>query len=174
MPPFLTLIGGRWNASSNVVCWASTALLDAIPPAETVVIAWRGVPLLRQGIIPVAAPSSSPNPTGGQGVQSLLGRGPIATRARSEGSPVYLPALQQLPGRAEFMAAAGGGGGAAVLVPPNTQALVVAAVGEHGLLLVGSGTARGFTPKHLDDIFLMCQPLQRALEAADVEVGASS
>lgn len=144
--------------------WAADSLLK-VTPAETLVFAWRGVPLLRQGVIPPATTANPPSGGGGGGggekVEPVIGAGPIATRAASEGYPVYLPALQQLPGRVEFTAAAKN------LIPANTQALVVAAVGEHGFLLLGSGQARAFTQADLRSAFLMAQPLASAMDLAD-------
>jgi hypothetical protein len=173
--------GGRWEGAQPKVAWAAETLLD-VTPAETFIFAWRGVPVLRQGILPPQAPQAPPTtllPSGGGGGtgsggggeagvqqgqqgQQGLGSGPIATRAAAEGFPVYLPALQQLPGRVEFTSEARGG-----WVPANTQALVVAAVGAHGTLLLGSGKARAFTQTDLEKAFFVAQPLARAMEDAE-------
>ena len=43
------------------VAWAAETLLD-VTPAETFIFAWRGVPVLRQGILPPQAPQAPQAP----------------------------------------------------------------------------------------------------------------
>lgn len=126
-------------------------------------MAWRGAPLLRQGVLPPrsAADASASAPP--------LGKGPVAQAAAAEADPrqpVYLPNLPSLPGRLEFTA-----GG---LVPANAQSLVVLAVGTNGLLLLAADRARAFTEGDLAAAVLLAQPLTNALALAESDKSASA
>ena len=130
------------------------------------VVAWRGAPLLRQGVLPPrrAADASA-------SAAMPLGAGPIAQAAAAAASapglqqPVYLPNLPSLPGRLEFTA-----GG---LVPANAQSLVVLAMGAHGLLLLAADRARAFTPDDLAAAVLLAQPLANALAQAENDMSTN-
>jgi len=127
-----------------------------------VVVAWRGNPILRQGVLPQRSPATSDDDT--STTTTPLGTGPIAQvaidAADSPNPYTYLPNLPTLPGRVEFTTNG--------LVPPNTQSLVVLAFGgTRGLLLLGSDRARAFTQSDLATAVLLAEPLDKALAEAD-------
>lgn len=100
------------------------------------VLSWQGQVLWREGTLPRAAPAVG------------LGAGPIALKAAETGRPVYLPALQNLPGRVELS-----------VLPANTPCAVVLSVGDSGTLAVAANKARGFSQRDLEVIFLLTQPI---------------
>lgn len=122
----------------------SKAVLENTP-AVTVLIAWKGSVLMRSGRLPSTDTKA----------ETKLGTGPIASRLGGEAAPVYLPALQNLPGRIEF----------AGWLPENTPSAVLVALGTDGLILVGGDRPRAFTQRDLGALFLLAQPLTRGLES---------
>ena len=144
--------------------WAADFLLEETPSA-TIIFAWGGTVLLRQGIIP--SPQSTPPSSSATSRQDAtippIGLGPIAQmaaeRADSDDPAVYMPALQTLPGRTEFTA-----GG---VIPANTQSLLVLSVGRHGTLVLGADRARAFTTKDLDSAIAIGQLLGKIVENLD-------
>ena len=149
--------GGSLSGAFEVSTWALEGLL-ANTPAATAVLVWRGIVLVRQGMIPRAPLSPE------AAAAAAVGSGPIARQAKEERKPLYLASLQALPGRVEFTSSPGGGPG---VLPPNSQSLVVVAVGSHGTLLLAADRARAFAPEDLAAALALAQPLARALEAAD-------
>ena len=155
----IAFAGGRLCTVGGTLLWAGDALLEETP-SSTVVFAWRGAVLLRQGVISKPRPSSSPD------IGVRIGQGPIAQKAATAAvelsdPAVYLPALQILPGRVEFTANG--------VIPSNTQSLVVISVGRHGTLLLAADRARAFTPKDIDTAVTLSQPLALVLENSDGE-----
>ena len=152
-----SLGAGEPNAGArSTLTWAAESLLEgANGPATTVLIAWGGTTLLRQGTLPAPpGPTDDPGPP-----KTPLGTGKIALKAYADSAPVYLPALQNLPGRIEFTIG---------WLPRNTQSAVVVELGDgEGVMVLGSDRARAFTPVDLRAAFLIAQPVTRALKAAE-------
>ena len=154
--PALRAGSGSLGSAYDVCAWAAETLLDQTP-AATIVLAWRGSTLLRQGVIPPAA-SSPPS--------VRLGDGPTARQASDTKTPVHLASLQALPGRVEFTEGN--------CVPPNAQSLLVLACGAHGTLVLAADRARAFTPQDQAAAFLLAQPVADALERAEAEAVATA
>jgi len=115
------------------VTWALDSILSATPAKTAVLLsliddrwtisAMAGVvprdPMLRQ------APSVDATP--------------ILDRFRKESSKEsYLPTLQALPGRVEF-----------TYLPLNTQGALLVPVNKENVLVLGTNTAKSFTPRHV-------------------------
>lgn len=158
MCPTLTpTTDGSLASARSTVTWAAEALLQQTP-ACTVIFTWRGATLLRQGILPQPQSASV-----SAADRTKLGTGPIGSRAFTEPAPVYMPALQNLPGRVEFNG----------WLPEFTQSAVVASLGEHGVVLLGADTPRAFTQEDLQAIYLLCQPVAQALRKTESTTASS-
>ncbi|MFN6134341.1 MAG: cofactor assembly of complex C subunit B [Synechococcaceae cyanobacterium] len=96
--------------------WGSTMLLTATP-AAVVLLQWRGVTLLRRGLL-------GPTP---------FEPGPICAQCLERQRPISLVDLSLYPGRAEFEG-----------LLPGLPSVLVQPLGQAGLLLLGGWSVRCF------------------------------
>ena len=80
--------------------------------------------------------------------------GEICSRVAASGVGNYFANLALFPGRVEFHA----------FFPDNTQGVAVQPIGDGGLLLLGTGTQRGFSAADQSWFALIAQKLDNSLE----------
>jgi hypothetical protein len=113
--------------------WALESLLTATPAKTAVLLrhdgsAWKSVASV--GTVPSEkemrlGPIQDTNP--------ILDR---FLKSDSSGKETYLPTLQAIPGRVEF-----------TYLPPNTQGALLLPVSQNEVLVLGSNTAKSFSPR---------------------------
>jgi hypothetical protein len=103
------------------LAWGSQMILTATP-AATLLLFWRGRPLLRRGLL----------------AEQAFSPGAICQRAIAQGRAISLVDLRLYPGREEFAGLLGG-----------LPSVVVQPLGREGLLLVGGWSARCFSRSDL-------------------------
>lgn len=113
--------------------WALQSILSATPAMTAVLLEWDGNAWTSLG----AAGTLPSNPTlrrgAAQDVNPILDRFLKADSIKKE---TYLPTLQAIPGRVEF-----------TYLPPNTQEVLILPVSSKQVLVLGSNTAKSFTPR---------------------------
>jgi hypothetical protein len=126
------LSGVRWMCESIITAHKSTA---------SVLVCMNGQTLARVGVM---------------GAEKEVGEAweaPILAKARREGGHLFLPALQNLPGRVEFS-----------YLPQNCQAALLIPFQESaGVVIIGSSRARSFTEKDIAWIQAICEQGVRLL-----------
>ncbi len=120
----LQLAEGLDPALQRELAWGSALLLTATP-AATLLLAWRGVVLLRRGLQP--GDSAAP-----------FVEGAICERARQSSRAISLVDLRLYPGRGEFEP-----------LLPALPAVVVQPLAEAGVLVLGGWSARCFSRSDL-------------------------
>jgi hypothetical protein len=113
--------------------WALESLLTATPAKTAVVLRYEGSAwkiVVSAGTVPSEkemrlGPVQATNP--------ILDR---FLKSDSTGKETYLPTLQAIPGRVEF-----------TYLPPNTQGALLLPVSPKEVLVLGSNTAKSFSPR---------------------------
>ncbi|MEN9540897.1 MAG: hypothetical protein RLZZ459_988 [Cyanobacteriota bacterium] len=142
----LRLEPGLPEALVQELGWGSQMLLTATP-AASLLIHWRGVTLLRRGIL----------------VENAFSPGAICERAWTTGRAIGLVNLKLYPGRAEFAG-----------LPEGIPSLIVQPIGQEGLILLAGWSPRCFSRS--DEAWLegWSRKLRTALEALNAESATGS
>ena len=142
----LQLEPGLPEALVQELGWGSQMLLTATP-AASLLIHWRGVTLLRRGIL----------------VENAFSPGAICERAWTTGRAIGLVNLKLYPGRAEFAG-----------LPEGIPSLIVQPIGQEGLILLAGWSPRCFSRS--DEAWLegWSRKLRTALEALNAESATGS
>ena len=123
------------DSAKDELTWAASTLLETLGPCTTVALYRDGKTLMLKGTVPNAL-ASSPGP-------DAIVPGILLNKvtARINGAPDYLPALQLLPGRVEFLN----------YLPENAQGVLMLPLtgATRGTLLLACDRQRGFGP---DDV----------------------
>ena len=126
------------------LAWSWDALRGATKCGSFAVF-YKGKRMLQAGVVPARAEPLEPE-------MSALGT--ICTRAMESGKGNYLANLALAPGRVEFES----------FLPINTQAVVVQPIGDEGVIIAASNTARGFTPVDQAWVSLVADKLGATLD----------
>jgi hypothetical protein len=142
----LRLEPGLPEALVQELGWGSQMLLTATP-AASLLIHWRGVTLLRRGIL----------------AENAFSPGAICERAWTTGRAIGLVNLKLYPGRAEFAG-----------LPEGIPSLIVQPIGQEGLILLAGWSPRCFSRS--DEAWLegWSRKLRTALEALNAESATGS
>lgn len=142
----LQLEPGLPEALVQELGWGSQMLLTATP-AASLLIHWRGVTLLRRGIL----------------AENAFSPGAICERAWTTGRAIGLVNLKLYPGRAEFAG-----------LPEGIPSLIVQPIGQEGLILLAGWSPRCFSRS--DEAWLegWSRKLRTALEALNAESATGS
>ena len=142
----LRLEPGLPEALVQELGWGSQMLLTATP-AASLLIHWRGVTLLRRGIL----------------AETAFSPGAICERAWTTGRAIGLVNLKLYPGRAEFAG-----------LPEGITGLIVQPIGQEGLILLAGWSPRCFSRS--DEAWLegWSRKLRTALEALNAESATGS
>ena len=142
----LQLEPGLPEALVQELGWGSQMLLTATP-AASLLIHWRGVTLLRRGIL----------------AETAFSPGAICERAWTTGRAIGLVNLKLYPGRAEFAG-----------LPEGIPSLIVQPIGQEGLILLAGWSPRCFSRS--DEAWLegWSRKLRTALEALNAESATGS
>ena len=142
----LRLEPGLPEALVQELGWGSQMLLTATP-AASLLIHWRGVTLLRRGIL----------------AENAFSPGAICERAWTTGRAIGLVNLKLYPGRAEFAG-----------LPEGIPSLIVQPIGQEGLILLAGWSPRCFSRS--DEAWLegWSRKLRTELEALNAESATGS
>jgi hypothetical protein len=142
----LRLEAGLPQALVQELGWGSQMLLTATP-AASLLIHWRGVTLLRRGIL----------------AETTFTPGAICERAWTTGRAIGLVNLKLYPGRAEFAG-----------LPEGIPSLIVQPIGQEGLILLAGWSPRCFSRS--DEAWLegWSLKLRTELEALNAESATGS
>jgi hypothetical protein len=132
--------------ASSELRWAWDAL-RASTRAGSAAVFFRGARAMQAGVAPspaaaCAAPDAPP-------------LGPIVAQATASGTGNYLANLVLYPGRFEFFG----------YMPANSQGILVQPLGSEGMLVLATGTQRGFSALDQRFVAVLAQKLDSTLDA---------
>ena len=128
-------------------CWDA---LRASTATGAVAVFYDGRRVMQAGVVPK-------NAADGRLTAEAPRLGDICRRCMETGGGNYLANLALFPGRVEF----------APYLPDNTQAVVIAPIGNEGVIVAASGTQRGFTPADQAWIAVMAEKLDQTLSGEE-------
>ena len=137
-------------AAAAELRWVWEAVLSCTR-CDACVVYHRGRRVMQAGVAPQALARSR--------AVAAPPAGEICAGAMASGVGTYFPKLAQFPCRFEFYE----------FLPSNTQGVAVQPIGSAGVLVLGSGTQRGFTSADQSWFALIAQKLDNTLDALTLE-----